>query len=151
MVARMPRTIVLHKTFPGRRAFIPSNPVREKSVPRYAASERRQKGGLESGRHASNSGSGGLGSHRAPGSEPLAGPAVLLLGALASGGQSRSGTGDGSGGTIVRPQVHLRAPAPAERGRGPHAVREAGYQLGTRPQLACGPPRRTSERTRTPR
>src|SRR5215469_14228042 len=92
MVARMPRTIVLHKTFPGRRAFIPSNPVREKSVPRYAASERGQKGGLESARHASNSGSGGLGSDRAPGSG-APGTAQAMSAAPAS--------------------AHLIAPAPA--------------------------------------
>jgi hypothetical protein len=31
---------VVHETFPGRRAFIPSNPVKKETVPSYAASER---------------------------------------------------------------------------------------------------------------
>jgi hypothetical protein len=45
----MLRTIVVHETFPGRRAFIPSNPVKKETVPCYAASERQAEMGLISG------------------------------------------------------------------------------------------------------
>jgi hypothetical protein len=53
MVARVPgsrlRTIVVYETFPGRKAFIPSNPVKRETVPCYAASERLAEMGLTPG------------------------------------------------------------------------------------------------------
>src|SRR5215469_5998450 len=108
MVARMPddaaHDISYVKTFPGRKAFIPSNPVREKSVPGYAASERRSGDGYDPKPPRRPPGSGGLGSLCQAGKR-------CQRGAVA-------------------------------RGCGPHAVvLEAGYQMGTRPQLTCGPPR----------
>jgi len=38
----------VHETFPGRRAFIPSNPVKKETVPCYAASERQAEMSLTS-------------------------------------------------------------------------------------------------------
>jgi hypothetical protein len=52
MVARLPgpccARFVVHEIFPGRRAFIPSNPVKRETVPRYAASERQAEMSLTS-------------------------------------------------------------------------------------------------------
>jgi len=39
---------VVHEMFPGRRAFIPSNPVKRETVPCYAASERQAEMSLTS-------------------------------------------------------------------------------------------------------
>lgn len=80
---------VVHKTFPGRGAFIPSNPVREKSVPGYAASERRRRGGLDPKRHA--------------GPQVPAGWVRCARREQCQREQSRCGAGDGSTGTTARP------------------------------------------------
>jgi len=38
--------VAVHETFPGLRAFIPSNPVKKETVPCYAASERPAEMGV---------------------------------------------------------------------------------------------------------
>src|SRR5262249_56829828 len=62
--------IVVHEMFPGRRAFIPSNPVKRETVPCYAASERQAEMSL-----TSRSGGQRAGFRRADSLESVAGEA----------------------------------------------------------------------------